>query len=207
MLSDSQKRLIQKMWRKNYTSGQIAESAKTTRGAVMGYVHRAVAAGLLTLKTVQKPKPVTVVEVPKVVEPKPKLEVLKSTSQRSTHTILNIKNRIENATLKRQQREKEPPREINSKGVPLLKLREHHCRHIFDDVVTYESLYCGREMFRRSYCEEHYLMFYVPSSRKLKETEKANNTVNRVVNRSESETERSNRTIKKPNDQIFCFRT
>jgi hypothetical protein len=177
MLSDSQKRLIQKMWRKGYTGAQIAQSAGTTRNTVMGYVHRAVKAGLLTLKTVKNPP--TLKTIPAALpEPKPvTLPVLKTTKAKTTYAITTIKSRIENATFKKQELETNPQTEINSKGVPLIKLREHHCRHIFDETATHESLYCGRDVFRRSYCEEHYLMFYVPSVRKLAAIKNANNTL------------------------------
>ena len=176
MLTDEEKRTIQTMWRENYTGGQIAAAIKHTRSSVMGYVHRAIKAGLLELKTVKNPKPVTLV---KPAEPKPKTLIPKLKTQRSfrTYTIESMTNRIHNSVLKRTTLNATPEPEIVGKGIPLIKLKDHHCRHLFDENVTHKSLFCGREVFKRSYCEEHYLMYYVPTPKIRKELKNANNTL------------------------------
>lgn len=204
MLTIDQKRTIQTMWRDNFKGSQIAAKIGATRGAVMGYVHRAIGAGILNLKTVQSPpKPVTL-PLAKPTLPKTSIPKLKESRNLRTYTIENITNRIHNSMLKRTTVNPEP--EIVAKGVPLLKLREHHCRHIFDENATHTSLYCGRDVFKRSYCEEHYLLYYVPTPKIRAKLKNANNTGNRSGNRSNDQTERLNRTInflaKIPNDQL-----
>ena len=47
-------------------------------------------------------------------------------------------------------------------GVTILELRIFHCRYIVNEA---ETLFCGAEVHRVSYCKQHYRLCYLPPKR------------------------------------------
>jgi hypothetical protein len=55
----------------------------------------------------------------------------------------------------------DPPKD----GVPLIKLRHHHCRNVVGRGKDGLATYCGKpRKWQSSFCVAHHALFYVPAS-------------------------------------------
>jgi hypothetical protein len=58
-----------------------------------------------------------------------------------------------------------PPEDPPKDGVPLIKLRHHHCRNVVGRGKDGLATYCGKpRKWQSSFCDAHHKIFYVPAS-------------------------------------------
>lgn len=142
------------MWKDNYTSGDIADTVKISRGAVMGILHRARKRGLVELRPV----------VLKEKGTAPKRERVKRLKLPSVFDCAPIPE-PEPIEIPAE----EPAPEITSDPVHFLDARYEQCRWIVGRAPDNFVLFCGvvtREGL--SYCVAHRKLVYVPHSKTKK---------------------------------------
>jgi hypothetical protein len=130
------------MWNDGYSSGTISGVMMFTRSQVMGIVHRAKKAGLVTRDTVI---------------------VIKPTVTKSTKETPSLAFKMEPTPAK-----PEPvlPKDPNHKGPRnILNIKDRECRW-----VVSPGLFCARASGEkhRSWCKDHYDIVYVKSERRQK---------------------------------------
>lgn len=137
MLNRAEKKQILYMWGKGLSGGEIADALKVTRGAVLGYVHRARMSG-------EKFEERSIGHNTK----KYKKEEIKNYRQTNADGINGY-------FLKPDY------------GLSILDLSYNNCRFIMSDDPSKPPVYCGEEIDRGSYCKSHADLCYVPARTQL----------------------------------------
>lgn len=137
MLNRHAKTQILYMWNKGISGGDIADALGVTRGAVLGYVHRARMSGeLLEERAIGK----NTHKYPQ--------QGIKKYKQSRIDGIHGYFTKPEY-------------------GLSILDLGYTNCRFIVSDDASKPPIYCGEEINRGSYCKEHADLCYVPARSQL----------------------------------------
>lgn len=137
MLKRDQKKHILYMWNKGLTGGEIADTLGVTRGAVLGYVHRARMSGEFLEERAIGKNP-----------NKYPIQKVKKYEQSDIGGINGYFVRPEY-------------------GLSILDLGYTNCRFIVSEDSGKPPIYCGEEIDRGSYCKEHADLCYVPARSQL----------------------------------------
>lgn len=137
MLKREEKKQILYMWNKGLSGGEIADTLNVTRGAVLGYVHRARNNGeLLEERAIGK----NTHKYPK--------QGMKRYDQSKIDGINGYFIKPEY-------------------GLSILDLGYTNCRFIVSEDMDKPPIYCGEEINRGSYCKDHADICYVPARSQL----------------------------------------
>lgn len=137
MLNRNVKTQILYMWNKGLSGGEIAETLKVTRGAVLGYVHRARMSGALLEERA----------IGNNTHKYPKQRIKKYEQSRI--------DGINGYFVKPEY------------GLSILDLGYTNCRFIVSEDADKPPIYCGEEIDRGSYCKTHADLCYVPARSQL----------------------------------------
>jgi hypothetical protein len=145
------KAVVIQMWNNGYSSGTISKEMMFTRSQVMGIVHRAKKAGLVSRDVVATPKPATPnrVVLPDSIVPR----FGKTSSMLKTGPTPGKPEPI-------------LPKDPNHRGPRnILNIKDRECRW-----VVSPELFCARPSGKehRSWCTDHYHIVYVKSERREK---------------------------------------
>jgi hypothetical protein len=132
---------LRKRQAEGVSQGQIADELNRSKNSVAGKVFR------LKLPRADK---VLVFRTPK---PRPK----HSPKPRVTKTV-------QSKMAKKVKPPTPPPEDPPRDGVPLIKLRHHHCRNVVGRGKDGLATYCGKpRKWQSSFCPAHHAIFYVPA--------------------------------------------
>lgn len=125
------------MWNKGLSGSEIADALSVTRGAVLGFVHRARLNGeLLEERAIGK----NTHKYPK-----------KGVKKYQQSSIDGINGYFEKPEY----------------GMSILDIGYINCRFIVSEDMNKPPIYCGEEIDRGSYCKEHADLCYVPARSQL----------------------------------------
>ena len=148
---------LKKMWDKGMTTGQIAKALNVTKNSIIGKVHRL----CLTARPSPIKKSSTKDAEKKSVTSSKKTE--KATSK--TTETKESKKVIEKANDIVEPQKNNVVEELN---IPLVKLDNHTCRWPLGDPKDEDFCFCGKRIKTgQTYCEEHALIAYVKTGKKI----------------------------------------
>jgi len=137
MLTKHEKTQILYMWNKGLSGGDIADALGVTRGAVLGYIHRARSNGeLLEGRAIGK-------------------NTHKYPKQGAKKYEQSKVSGINGYFMKPEY------------GLSILDLGYTNCRFIVSEDTDKPPIYCGEEINRGSYCKEHADLCYIPARSQL----------------------------------------
>lgn len=138
-LTNEDKKIIE-LWEKGFTGSQIANEVGKTRNAIMGKIYRLRAHRVIipVKNAIGKPK-----------------------------TIKKI--RLNPETFSGPKRSEKPPRPLPPKGKStfgIVDVLPWQCRYIVSGTSSRDYVFCKNAQAKRSYCQEHYSICYIPSQPK-----------------------------------------
>jgi hypothetical protein len=135
-LTNEDKEII-RLWDEGYTGSQIANEVGKTRNAIMGKIYRLRRHRVMTPVSVdvKKHNPVKFVLVPKEKPEAPKRAI--------------------------KEPRPAPPKEPSPFAI--LDVLSGQCRYIVSGTSSRDYVFCANKQDKRSYCQEHYNLCYVPS--------------------------------------------
>ena len=130
------------MWKAGHTAAEIGRTLGKTRCAVIGYMHR---------HKIPKGTPLPVAHVPRAPRVKDPAAPRKPRPSRA----------------KKKPEATPPPRLVHepvpARGIPLVELREHHCRWPLGAAMDLPEFFCGQpKLAGKSYCPKCCSRAYQP---------------------------------------------
>jgi len=157
---NEQEKMILDLWEKGFTGSQIGEQIGKTRSAVLGKLNRLRKQGFVDYK----------VQI-KRVETQKKAANYKPIEKKLKPTIESRPGRVPFVfKIKNRDRQEpvfiKPTRIHNGEPVTLMELDMGMCKYAVSDETSPVHMFCGKDVYKRVYCEEHHKLCYIePTSR------------------------------------------
>jgi hypothetical protein len=143
------------LWMKGHSGLRIAQMLGTSRSAVLGMLKRIREWGHSTERTVPaQPKARKGDKPAEPIVPKPRVE------RKAPPNLVRL------AAPKRPSpppKPVEPAKPDEPKLIRFPNLKPHHCRYVMNNGHPSTFLFCGKDKWKSSFCEEHYKLVYVPA--------------------------------------------
>lgn len=146
-LTDRDKKML-KLWDEGYSASQVGIQINMTRNAVMGRIGRLRVAGFVGYKT--------------AAPPIHRISNRENYKSKISEQMQFVKDEIRELIKTKKQAFRERV------GISLMELSSQTCKYSISGDSPELYKFCGKQVWKKSYCETHHYLCYVPSDARKK---------------------------------------